>query len=49
MEPESPAQTEVDQEIAEREYRLEHFRKSIGVAVAVPVEVAVGEARGIAA
>ena len=32
-EPETPPQTEVEQEIAELEYRLEHLRKSIGLAV----------------
>ena len=40
-EPEGPEQTEVEEEIAELEYRLEHLRKSIGVAVAVSAEAAV--------
>ncbi len=44
-EPEKPPQAEVEQEIAELEYRLEHLRKSIGQAV--PVEVVVGETRPI--
>ena len=47
-EPETPPQTEVEQEIAELEYRLDHLRKSIGLAVAVPVEAAASEAKGFA-
>ena len=39
-EPEKPPQTEVEQEIAELEYRLEHLRKSIGLAVQVAPVVA---------
>ena len=39
-EPEGPEQTEVEQEIAELEYRLEHLRKSLGVAVPVGPVVA---------
>jgi hypothetical protein len=35
-EPDKPVPSEVEQEIAELEYRLEHLRKSL--AVAVPVE-----------
>ena len=41
-EPEKPPQTEVEQEIAELEYRLEHLRKSLGAAT--PIEAAGGEA-----
>ena len=41
-EPETPPQTEVEQEIAELEYRLEHLRKSLGAAT--PIEAAGGKA-----